>query len=44
MSRKDKTTKGAEKAGKAVGKGIKKGWGAVKSFGKAVKEGVKEDK
>jgi hypothetical protein len=41
MSRKDKTTKGAEKA---VGKGIKKGWGAVKSFGKAVKEGVKEDK
>ena len=30
----------AEKTGEVIGKGVKKGWGAVKAFGKGVKEGV----
>jgi hypothetical protein len=34
----------AEKTGEVVGKGVKKGWGAVKAFGKGVKDGVTKDK
>ncbi len=46
----DKEKKGsveeaAEKTGEAIGKGVKKGWGAVKAFGKGVKDGIsKEEK
>jgi len=41
---KGKLEKGADKSGKVVGEGVKKGWGAVKRFGKGIKEGVKGDK
>lgn len=41
---KGKVEKTAEKTGELVGKGIKKGWGAVKAFGKGVKEGATEKK
>lgn len=43
--KKGKLEKGAEKTGEVVGTGIKKGWGAVKGFGKGVKDSVtkKED-
>jgi hypothetical protein len=34
----------AEKTGEFVGGGVKQGWGAVKRFGKGVKEGVSEKK
>ncbi len=34
----------AEKTGEVIGKGVKKGWGIVKSFGKGVKEGVSKEK
>jgi hypothetical protein len=34
----------AEKTGEVIGKGVKKGWGAVKAFGKGVKEGVEGEK
>jgi hypothetical protein len=34
----------AEKTGKVIGKGVKKGWGVVKSFGKGVKDGVSDKK
>ena len=34
----------AEKTGESVGNGVKQGWGAVKRFGKGVKEGVSEKK
>jgi len=34
----------AEKTGQVIGKGVKKGWGAVKAFGKGVKEGISEEK
>ncbi len=27
----------AEKTGEVIGKGVKKGWGSVKAFGKGVK-------
>jgi hypothetical protein len=30
----------AEKTGEVIGKGVKKGWGVVKAFGKGVKDGV----
>jgi hypothetical protein len=30
----------AEKTGEVIGKGVKKGWGAMKALGKGVKEGV----
>jgi hypothetical protein len=30
----------AEKTGELIGKGVKKGWGVVKEFGKGVKKGV----
>lgn len=41
---KGKVEKTAEKTGEVVGKGLKKGWGAVKAFGKGVKEGATEKK
>lgn len=34
----------AEKTGEVIGKGVKKGWGTVKAFGKGVKEGVSKEK
>lgn len=34
----------AEKTGEVVGKGVKKGWGVVKAFGKGVKDGVSKEK
>lgn len=34
----------AEKTGEVVGKGIKKGFGVVKAFGKGAKEAVTEKK
>lgn len=34
----------AEKTGEVVGKGVKKGWGVVKSFGKGMKDAVKDEK
>jgi len=30
----------AEKTGEVIGKGVKKGWGAIKGFGKGVKDSV----
>jgi len=36
--KKGKIEKGAEKTGEVVGKGIKTGWGAIKGFGKGVKD------
>jgi hypothetical protein len=43
---KGKLEQGAEKTGEVVGKGLKKGWGVVKSVGKGIKDGVesKEEK
>jgi hypothetical protein len=40
---KDKVEKGAEKTGKVIGKGVKKGIRAVKVFGKGIKKGVEGD-
>ena len=45
----DKEKKGkvedvAEKTGELVGTGVKKGWGAVKGFGKGMKNTVTEKK
>jgi hypothetical protein len=34
----------AEKAGETVGKGLKKGFGVVKAFGKGAKDAVTEKK
>lgn len=34
----------AEKTGEVIGKGVKKGWSAVKAFGKGVKQGVNKEK
>jgi len=42
--KKGKAEEAAEKTGQLVGKGLKKGWGAVKAFGKGVKEGATEKK
>jgi len=39
---KGKTEKTAEKTGEVVGKGLKKGFGVVKAFGKGAKEAVKK--
>ena len=41
--KKGKTEEAAEKTGELVGKGVKKGWGVVKSFGKGVKDGIKKE-
>ena len=42
--KKGKIEKGAEKTGEVVGKVGKKGWVAVKGFGKGLKKGVSKDK
>lgn len=34
----------AEKTGVVIGKGMKKGWGILKSFEKGVKKGATKDK
>lgn len=39
---KGKAEEAAEKTGEVVGKGLKKGFGAVKAFGKGAKEAVTE--
>ena len=36
--KKGKVEEAAEKTGEVVGKGIKTGWGAIKGFGKGVKD------
>ena len=41
---KGKAEQTAEKTGEAVGKGLKKGFGAVKAFGKGAKDAVTEKK
>lgn len=41
---KGKIEKTAEKTGELAGKGIKKGWGVVKAFGKGVKDAATEKK
>jgi hypothetical protein len=41
--KKGKIEKGAEKTGEVVGKIGKTGWGAVKGFGKGVKDAVKKE-
>jgi len=41
--KKGKTEEVAEKTGEVVGKGLKKGFGVAKSFGKGLKGGVKKD-
>jgi len=40
--KKGKAEEAAEKTGELVGKGVKKGWGVVKSFGKGVKDGIEK--
>ncbi|MCK4995402.1 MAG: hypothetical protein KAH91_02740 [Thermoplasmatales archaeon] len=42
--KKGKVEGAAEKSGEFVGKVGKKGWGAVKGFGKGVKDGVTKKK
>ena len=42
--KKGKVEDAAEKTGKLIGKGAKKGWGAVKGLGKGMKDAVKEKK
>ncbi|MGB8780424.1 MAG: hypothetical protein WCD81_07220 [Candidatus Bathyarchaeia archaeon] len=42
--KKGKAEEAAGKAGETVGKGIKKGFGVVKAFGKGAKEAVTEKK
>jgi hypothetical protein len=34
----------AEKTGEVIGKGVKKGWGIVKAFGKGVKDAATKEK
>jgi len=43
-NKKGKVEDAAEKTGRLVGKGVKKGWGAVKGFGKGMKDTVKDKK
>ena len=42
--KKGKAEEAAEKTGEVIGKGVKKGWGVVKGFGKGMKEGVTKKK
>ncbi|MCW4006195.1 MAG: hypothetical protein NWF04_06330 [Candidatus Bathyarchaeota archaeon] len=44
MTDKEKIEKDAKKTGSLVGKGLKKGAQATKSFGKGVKEELEKDK
>jgi hypothetical protein len=41
--KKGKPQEGAEKAGETIGKGARKGFKAVKDFGKGVKRGVERE-
>jgi len=41
--KKRKPQEGAEKAGETIGKGARKGFEAIKGFGKGVKEGVNRE-
>jgi len=41
---KGKAEEAAEKTGEVVGKGLKKGFGVVKAFGKGAKDAVTEKK
>jgi len=41
---KGKAEQAAEKTGEVVGKGLKKGFGVVKAFGKGAKDAVTEKK
>jgi hypothetical protein len=41
--KKGKVEEVAEKTGKVIGKGAKKGWGVVKAFGKGVKDGATKE-
>jgi len=34
----------AQKSGDVIGKGVKKGWGVVKAFGKGLKNGATKEK
>ncbi len=38
--KKGKVEDAAEKTGEVIGKGVKKGWGVVKGFGKGLKDGA----
>jgi hypothetical protein len=42
--KKGKAEETAEKTGEVIGKGLKKGFGVVKSLGKGAKDAVTEDK
>jgi len=42
--KKGKVEDAAEKTGETIGKGIKTGWGAVKSLGEGLKKGVTKKK
>jgi hypothetical protein len=42
--KKGKVEETAEKTGELVGKGLKKGFGAVKAFGKGAKDAVEKKK
>jgi hypothetical protein len=42
--KKGKTEETVDKTGEVVGKGLKKGWGAIKNTGKAIEEEAKKDK
>lgn len=42
--KKGKVEEAAEKTGEVVGKGVKKGWGVVKGFGKGLKDAATKDK
>jgi len=42
--KKGKIEEAAEKTGEVIGKGVKTGWGAVKSLGKGFKKGVENKK
>lgn len=42
--KKGKAEEAAEKTGELVGKGVKKGWRVVKSFGKGMKDAVEGKK
>ncbi len=44
MAEKGKAEEAAEKTGEFVGKGLKKGFGVAKAFGKGAKDAVTEKK
>jgi len=42
--KKEKVKEALDEPGKAIEKGVKKGWGAVKKFGKEVKDKITKEK